>query len=171
MMPLVAAIICLVYTAEAFTPASRISLPRVSSAVSRNSFQLRASEDEDEDVVSLPTLPSQQRASPVRVEDLAPPKAAVVKDTVEEEELRSYPIDLPSPVLLSTAMVLMISSIGSLFELTAGAGGKLGFVPTAALAAAGFPLSIFLIYAAIMKGAAETEADDALYNSERRNRL
>lgn len=57
---------------------------------------------------------------------------------------------------------------GSLFELTGGGSPKLGFGPTAALAAIGLPLSIFLIYAAIMKGAAETEEDDKEYNKPRR---
>jgi hypothetical protein len=36
------------------------------------------------------------------------------------------------------------------------------------LAAIGLPMSIFLIYAAIMKGAAETEEDDKEYNKPRR---
>ena len=40
----------------------------------------------------------------------------------------------------------------------------MGFGPTAALAALGLPLSIFLIYAAILKGAAETEEDDQEFN-------
>jgi hypothetical protein len=57
---------------------------------------------------------------------------------------------------------------GSLYELTGGGSTKLGFVPTAALAAIGLPMSIFLIYAAIMKGAAETEEDDKEYNKPRR---
>jgi len=53
---------------------------------------------------------------------------------------------------------------GSLFELAGGGSTKLGFGPTAALAALGLPLSIFLIYAAILKGAAETEEDDQEFN-------
>ena len=57
---------------------------------------------------------------------------------------------------------------GSLYELTGGGSTKLGFVPTAALAAIGLPMSIFLIYAAIIKGAAETEEDDKEYNKPRR---
>ena len=59
--------------------------------------------------------------------------------------------------------------IGSLFEVLGGPGATtLGFAPTAALAAIGIPMSIFLIYAAIMKGAAETEEDDKEYNSPRK---
>ena len=57
---------------------------------------------------------------------------------------------------------------GSLFELAGGGSGKLGFGPTAALAAIGLPMSIFLIYAAILKGAAETEEDDKEYNKPRK---
>ena len=57
---------------------------------------------------------------------------------------------------------------GSLFEITGGGETKLGFGPTAALAAIGLPLSIFLIYAAILKGAAETEEDDKEYNKPRK---
>jgi hypothetical protein len=43
----------------------------------------------------------------------------------------------------------------------------LGFGPQAALAAIGLPSSLFLIYAAILKGAAETEEDDKQYNKPR----
>ncbi|KAL9182579.1 hypothetical protein ACHAXT_013231 [Thalassiosira profunda] len=65
-------------------------------------------------------------------------------------------------------MVLAIASTGSLFEITGGGPTTLGFGPTAALAAVGLPLSLFLIYAAILKGAAETEEDDREYNKPRR---
>jgi hypothetical protein len=76
-------------------------------------------------------------------------------------------------------MVLAIASIGSIFELTTtsdggqggGGGGAestaeellLGFVPTLGIAIVGLPLCLFLFYAAIQKGIAETEADDAAY--------
>jgi len=86
----------------------------------------------------------------------------------EEEELQAYPINLPSPILLGTSMILAISSIGSLYEITGGGPTKLGFGPTLALAAIGLPLSVFFIYAAILKGAAETEEDDAEYNTPRK---
>ena len=67
----------------------------------------------------------------------------------------------------------MHPTIGSIFELAGGGSSAtttLGFVPTAVLAAAGLPLSIFLIYAAILKGSAETEEDDELYNNQNNNR-
>lgn len=71
------------------------------------------------------------------------------------------------PVQLYIASNRNDADVGSLFELT---GGKpqLGFEITAVIAAVGAPLSIFLIYAAIMKGAAETAEDDAEYNRPRR---
>jgi hypothetical protein len=56
---------------------------------------------------------------------------------------------------------------GSLFELTGGT-PKLGFGVTAAISAIGLPLSVFLIYAAILKGAAETEEADREFNKPRR---
>jgi len=43
----------------------------------------------------------------------------------------------------------------------------LGFGPTAAIVALGGPLCIFLFIAAIQKGAAETEEDDAKFMSGR----
>jgi hypothetical protein len=41
----------------------------------------------------------------------------------------------------------------------------LGFAPTLAIALVGSPLSIFLLYAAIAKATAETEADDQAFLS------
>ena len=57
---------------------------------------------------------------------------------------------------------------GSLFELTSGSETLLGFAGTAALAAIGAPLALFFIYAAILKGVAETEEDDRKFNSRPR---
>ena len=56
---------------------------------------------------------------------------------------------------------------GSLFELTGGS-PQLGFPITATIAAIGLPLSVFLIYAAILKGVAETEEADREFNRPRR---
>ena len=123
--------------------------------------------------------------------------AVTTKTVVTEPESNDYPIDLPSPLLLSASMVLAITSTGkfyleyflfhcficplclcicskpklsiptgSLFELTSGT-PTLGFGPQAALAAIGLPSSLFLIYAAIKKGEAETEEDDRQYNKPR----
>jgi hypothetical protein len=89
---------------------------------------LRMSTDnEEEEVVGLPPLPSDAGKAvvePQQQQQSAPPPAAstAVSSTntassssvaKEEEELQqSYPIDLPSPILLATSMVLAISSIG-----------------------------------------------------------
>ncbi|KAL3761815.1 hypothetical protein ACHAW5_003924 [Stephanodiscus triporus] len=164
---IVPTILLVVYSAEAFTTSPRTLMPVV--PVNVVTFRLHASEG-GADPVGLPPLPSQMGA--VLKEEPAPVERAAITsvsstDAVEDGGA-SYPINLPSPLLLATSMVLAISSTGSLFELTGGGSPKLGFGPTAALAAIGLPLSIFLIYAAIMKGAAETEEDDKEYNKPRR---
>eukprot|EP00428_Durinskia_dybowskii_P016138 CAMPEP_0170219118 /NCGR_PEP_ID=MMETSP0116_2-20130129/9233_1 /TAXON_ID=400756 /ORGANISM="Durinskia baltica, Strain CSIRO CS-38" /LENGTH=162 /DNA_ID=CAMNT_0010469769 /DNA_START=222 /DNA_END=710 /DNA_ORIENTATION=- len=74
-------------------------------------------------------------------------------------EEKPYPIDLPSPILLATSMVLAIVGTGSAFDLGGGS-PSLGFGTTAAIAAITIPLCLFLFYASILKATAETEADD-----------
>jgi len=123
----VVAVILVVYTAEAFTPSQRrtILVPRISSSivVSSNTV-LKASEGSD-DEVGLPPLPSQKGAvvkkkEPITAveEPAAPETEREVSTTsnvvVDEQEGTSYPIDLPSPVLLGASMVLAISSIGKM---------------------------------------------------------
>jgi len=76
-------------------------------------------------------------------------------DTVVESPVSDrakYPIDLPSPVLLAGSVLIAIISVGSLYQ------GSLA-LPTVV----GVPLCIYLFYASIQKGIAETEADDELY--------
>ena len=122
---IVVAAILVVYTAEAFAPSQRtILVPRISSSivVSSNTV-LKASEGSDNEV-GLPPLPSQKGAvvkkkEPVAaVEEPAAPEAVQEVSTgnvvVDEQEGTSYPIDLPSPVLLGASMVLAISSIGKM---------------------------------------------------------
>ena len=122
---IVVAVILVVYTAEAFTPSQRtILVPRISSSivVSSNTV-LKASEGSD-DEVGLPPLPSQKGAvvkkkEPITaVEEPAAPETVQEVSTsnvvVDEQEGTSYPIDLPSPVLLGASMVLAISSIGKM---------------------------------------------------------
>ena len=76
-----------------------------------------STDNEEEQPVGLPPLPSDAGKAKV-VEEIAPPQPqavvsnAATSSAVEEEETTSYPIDLPSPVLLSTSMVLAISSVG-----------------------------------------------------------
>jgi len=79
-----------------------------------------------------------------------------------EPEGSSYPLDVPSPLLLASSMVLAIGATGSVFELSGG-NPVIGLVPTVLIIVAGFPLCFFLFYAAIKKGAAETEEDDAKF--------
>mmetsp|Transcript_20967 Transcript_20967/g.31792 ORF Transcript_20967/g.31792 Transcript_20967/m.31792 type:complete len:152 (-) Transcript_20967:187-642(-) len=81
----------------------------------------------------------------------------------EVETSASYPIPLPSPVLLGSAMVLGIASIGSIFELTGTEAPQYGFVPTMAIAVIGLPSCLYLFYASILKAQAETEEDDKRY--------
>jgi len=78
---------------------------------------------------------------------------------------KNYPIDAPSPILLSSSMLLAITSVGSIFELIGGS-PMMGFIPSVLFALVGVPSCLFLFYAAIKKGAAETEADDAEYRKD-----
>jgi hypothetical protein len=57
---------------------------------------------------------------------------------------------------------IKIYDTGSLFELSGG-NPVIGFMPSVFTVVAGFPLCFFLFYAAIKKGAAETEEDDAKF--------
>ena len=117
-LPFIAAVLPF-YTVEAFAPGSRtsLSLPRVCGGVEDhlyNAVQLRASE-EGEDEVGLPPLPSQMDAAALKELTASPVASPVepVSAVAEEEEETSYPINLPSPVLLATSMVLAIASTGT----------------------------------------------------------
>mmetsp|Transcript_3534 Transcript_3534/g.3979 ORF Transcript_3534/g.3979 Transcript_3534/m.3979 type:complete len:86 (-) Transcript_3534:337-594(-) len=78
---------------------------------------------------------------------------------------KNYPIEAPSPILLSSSMLLAITSVGSIFELIGGS-PMMGFIPSVLFALVGVPSCLFLFYAAIKKGSAETEADDAEYRKD-----
>mmetsp|Transcript_6101 Transcript_6101/g.11290 ORF Transcript_6101/g.11290 Transcript_6101/m.11290 type:complete len:194 (-) Transcript_6101:157-738(-) len=78
------------------------------------------------------------------------------------EETPSYPIDLPSPILLATSMVLAIVGTGSGFDL-ANDTPRYGFGVTFSIATVSLVLSIGLFYASILKAKAETDADDQEY--------
>lgn len=121
--------------------------------------------------------------------DVAPPVPEKLLPTAEAA-IASYPINAPSPLLLATSIVLGIAAtgkstslslccfvkgslimynvaftalpIGSSFELM-GEKPPLGFAPTAAIAAIGFPACLYLFYAAVLKATAETEEDDAKF--------
>lgn len=150
-------------------------------STSSSSSCLRASFDEDGDdrsvssVGGLPPLPSQQQLRTVvsmEKNDGSSSSKTLSSGNVEKidegEKTSSYPINLPSPILLASSMILAISSTGSLYELAGGGTttSKLGLLPTLLLGGMGLPTSVFLIYAAIRKGAAETEEDDKEYNRQ-----
>jgi hypothetical protein len=81
--------------------------------------ELRMSNGDEEAPVGLPPLPSQMAQTAVADETISSQKKeeeAVVSSSSSaatvEEETTSYPIDLPSPILLASSMVLAISSTG-----------------------------------------------------------
>eukprot|EP00525_Craspedostauros_australis_P000774 CAMPEP_0198112014 /NCGR_PEP_ID=MMETSP1442-20131203/3928_1 /TAXON_ID= /ORGANISM="Craspedostauros australis, Strain CCMP3328" /LENGTH=155 /DNA_ID=CAMNT_0043768653 /DNA_START=126 /DNA_END=593 /DNA_ORIENTATION=+ len=88
-------------------------------------------------------------------EPSSPPKAV-------EEPTTEYPLDVPSPLLLASSMILGIIGTGCVFELT-GDAEQLGFAATAALTVVSIPTCLFLFYASILKATAETEEDDRRY--------
>jgi hypothetical protein len=107
--------------------------------------------------------------------------------TPSEPEGTQYPIDVPSPLLLATSVVLAIvgtgevsygkrivclckpwfsllfffffPTIGSAFELV-NPEPKFGVATTAVLTLVSLPLCFFLFYASVLKATAETEVDD-----------
>ena len=66
-------------------------------------------------------------------------------------------------------MVLAIASTGSIFELSGGS-PVVGVAPSVAIAVTGIPTCFFLFYAAIKKGIAETEIDDAEFQNQNKRR-
>ena len=89
------------------------------------------------------------------------------KPSPATETRKDVPIDVPSPVLLASSMVLAIASTGSIFELSGGS-PVMGFIPSLALSVVGIPLCLFLFYAAIRKGIVETEEDDKKFQQNNR---
>lgn len=141
------------WPAVAFAP-SAITPPSSSrsSPASGGVVVLFMSEEDSTESTEEPPA-SESSVSTPPVDSAAPPAA------VQEPEGTDYPLNVPSPILLASSMVLGIASIGSVFELSGGSPAN-GFAASAAIAALGFPLCIFLFYAAIRKGQAETEEDD-----------
>ena len=69
-----------------------------------------------------------------------------------------------SPRMFTHPLILVDCFAGSLFELSSSNGSpQFGFGPTAAIAAIGVPVSLFLFYASILKAQAETAADDEAF--------
>eukprot|EP00565_Helicotheca_tamesis_P000901 CAMPEP_0185737358 /NCGR_PEP_ID=MMETSP1171-20130828/30220_1 /TAXON_ID=374046 /ORGANISM="Helicotheca tamensis, Strain CCMP826" /LENGTH=185 /DNA_ID=CAMNT_0028408267 /DNA_START=133 /DNA_END=690 /DNA_ORIENTATION=- len=128
---------------KAFSPTAPTLL---FSTPSEDTEEIAESADETKAVTTADLYPPSQSSSNKA--------AADVEDTGT-----SYPVNLPSPILLASSMVLAIASTGSLFELTGG-DPQLGFAPTLAIAIVGLPTCLFLFYASILKATAETEEDD-----------
>lgn len=78
----------------------------------------------------------------------------------------SYPIDVPSPILLGSSMVLAIIGVGSVFDIFADE-PRFPFVINATISAGGLAICLGLFYASILKAQAETEIDDEKYMSGR----
>ena len=84
---------------------------------------------------------------------------------VAQEPENDYPLDVPSPILLASSMVLAIATTGSIFELSGG-NPVLGMIPSVGIIVTGLPLCFFLFYAAIKKGIAETDEDDKRFQQK-----
>mmetsp|Transcript_5402 Transcript_5402/g.7938 ORF Transcript_5402/g.7938 Transcript_5402/m.7938 type:complete len:173 (-) Transcript_5402:7-525(-) len=147
----------MVVASSAFAPAfttttiqrnKRCNFPTTSMSCRQRPALFMSTEGENEESSSATT--PEATTTPVP----APPVAVP-----DEPQGTQYPVNLPSPLLLATSMVLAIASTGSVFEL-AGGNPQFGFGVSAAIAAIGIPLSLFLFYCAILKGMAETEEDD-----------
>ncbi|CAN0125421.1 unnamed protein product [Pylaiella littoralis] len=84
----------------------------------------------------------------------------------EGSSTSDYPIPLPSYLLLVLATVASIAFTGSIFEVTGGH-PELGYTATYIIGTLSLPSFIFLFYAAIKKGKAEVEEDDANFRQGR----
>ena len=87
--------------------------------------------DEDEPSVGLPPLPSQvaqkaveEKAAAQQQQMMGAAASASSSSSAVDEETTSYPIDLPSPILLALSMILAISSTGKK-KRGKGGGGRL----------------------------------------------
>mmetsp|Transcript_22072 Transcript_22072/g.28564 ORF Transcript_22072/g.28564 Transcript_22072/m.28564 type:complete len:187 (+) Transcript_22072:120-680(+) len=132
---------------------------RTSKSTRKWAQEENSSSDSDSDTSSSsePT-PSLDDSLDATIERLRQ-KAFAPKAQLEEQEDAEPPLNVPSPILLSSSMVLAIASIGSVFEIIE---GKVTSV-SIGIALIGFPLFLFLFYAALLKGAAETKEDDENY--------
>ncbi|CAJ1953649.1 unnamed protein product [Cylindrotheca closterium] len=100
-------------------------------------------------------------------DDIPLPESSVSTPTSSEPEGTQYPLNVPSPILLATSMILAIVGTGSAFELV-NPEPKFGFAQTAVLALFSIPTCFFLFYASVLKATAETEADDKEFMKQRR---
>mmetsp|Transcript_766 Transcript_766/g.842 ORF Transcript_766/g.842 Transcript_766/m.842 type:complete len:165 (-) Transcript_766:334-828(-) len=77
-----------------------------------------------------------------------------------------YPINLPSPVLLASSMILAIIGTGCGFDIFSDS-PRFGVAINASIATSGLILCLGLFYASILKAQAETEEDDENYMNGR----
>ena len=146
----------LVANSAAFSPA--VSRGVISAPTRTLRYELGATGDDESD---LPPLPSAASAAPIEQ-----PKPKAVESPIEEE-VASYPLNFPSPLLLASSILLTIASTGSLFKML-DEPPQLGFATTAAAIGIEFILAGYLFYAAILKATAETEEDDREFNKPRK---
>mmetsp|Transcript_33810 Transcript_33810/g.81982 ORF Transcript_33810/g.81982 Transcript_33810/m.81982 type:complete len:158 (-) Transcript_33810:102-575(-) len=99
-------------------------------------------------------------------DDIPLPESSVSPPTSNEPEGTQYPLNVPSPLLLASSMILAIVGTGSAFELV-NPDPKFGFAQTAVLALFSIPTCFFLFYASVLKATAETEADDKEFMKNR----
>jgi len=78
----------------------------------------------------------------------------------------SYPINLPSPILLGSSMILAIIGTGCAFDIFSDS-PRFGVAINAVIAAVGLSSCLGLFYASILKAQAETEEDDRKYMNGR----
>ncbi|CAN0261129.1 unnamed protein product [Ectocarpus sp. 12 AP-2014] len=133
------------------------------------------SEDDDATTPTTTTTPAEPAKSAVP-EDLdyysgligEQPGADKAPASGKEEAVTTsdYPIPLPSYLLLVLATVVSIAFTGSIFEVTGGH-PELGYTATYVIGTLSLPTFIFLFYAAIKKGKAEVEEDDAKFGKGR----
>lgn len=161
-------ILCLVSiasVANAFSVISRCPVSKIRtndqfSSSSKSSSILFSKTDDDygfgSDIPQISTTPT----------DTTESKSAA--KITEAEDTGDYPLNVPSPVLLASSMVIAIAVTGSIFELSGG-NPVLGVIPSVGVALVGLPSCFFLFYAAIKKGIAETEEDDREFQRGRSN--
>ena len=166
--------LCLVaqaHVATAFAPIQQLATSKSDGGVAFAAHQKKGSGGAGRVVLSMSddgdgndSISSQMSATEVSAAaPSSPPAASPVTESKSE-----VPLDVPSPILLAGSMVLAIVSTGSIFELLGGS-PQFGTVPTALFAVVGTPLCFFLFYAAILKGNAETEADDQRFMDSTKN--
>ena len=164
--------LCLVaqaHVATAFAPIQQLATSKSDGGVAFAAHQMKSSSGAGRVVLSMSdgdgndSMSSENSSAEIAAAPPSPPAASPVAESKSE-----VPLDVPSPILLAGSMVLAIVSTGSIFELLGGS-PQYGMVPTALFAVVGTPLCFFLFYAAILKGNAETEADDQRFMDSSKN--